>query len=180
MRCYLAVLVSAMAVACGKVNVITDAKLGPMDAPVDVVDGPPDAFGPYLSCKQLASLHPAATSGVYQIDPDGMAGMNMPFNAYCDMTMDGGGWTLAMTYPVGATMWGPMTPGFTQPTSPTDATINMTSLHYSTIADMGVSQLMIMGGDRILKFHYPRTGIVFTSNYRELTEQNAFDATHLN
>ena len=43
------------------------------------------------TCKDLAGS--ASPSGTYFIDPDG-SGPNPAYQAYCDNTMDGGGWTL--------------------------------------------------------------------------------------
>lgn len=44
------------------------------------------------SCLDIRTRAPALTSGTYSIDPDG-TGPNAPFDVYCDMVTDGGGWT---------------------------------------------------------------------------------------
>jgi hypothetical protein len=47
------------------------------------------------SCLDQLSLNPSSVDGPYTIDPDGLGGFD-PFVVWCDMTSDGGGWTLVL------------------------------------------------------------------------------------
>ncbi len=47
-----------------------------------------------LSCNDILSRDPSAANGVYTVDVDGFGVGEAPFDTFCDMVSDGGGWTL--------------------------------------------------------------------------------------
>jgi len=52
----------------------------------------------FKSCKEILAANLSAVSGLYTIDPDGITGSQPSTTCQCDMTTDGGGWTLVLNY----------------------------------------------------------------------------------
>ncbi len=79
------------------------------------------------SCQALLQARPESVSGVYTLDPDGAAGPLASFQAQCDMTVDGGGWTLVLNY---------LHRGTTNPT----LTVRTTSLPLQSSTSLGTDE----------------------------------------
>jgi|GEM_PF-6901220 len=72
---------------------------------------------PAKTCAELLNTGKSVGDGVYTVDPDGITGTLGATSVYCDMTTDGGGWTLVAatnsnaSTPVASSLLAPTTPG---------------------------------------------------------------------
>ncbi len=69
----------------------------PAQPDVAILDAPLDADILPASCSAIILANPGAPSGSYVIAPDGIG--SQPVTALCDMTTDGGGWTIVYLAP---------------------------------------------------------------------------------
>lgn len=100
----------------------------------------------------LAYLNTGSTTdGVYTIDPDG-AGLNAPYDCYCDMTSDGGGWTLVFNHNIAGGYW----TNDAEANEFNIATPNITTNKYSILSKLDELKTNAPYEFRI---HYPEIGV---------------------
>jgi hypothetical protein len=89
------------------------------------------------SCQGILAMNPSSADGFYQMDPDGNGGSE-PFEAYCDMTHEGGGWTLYANHADGIA-----TIQTREQVTPTEYGA-MTSSHWQTVRDNMTTGMMFI------------------------------------
>jgi hypothetical protein len=90
------------------------------------------------SCAEIVQHLPGSSNGVYSIAP----GNTEPFRAYCDMTRDGGGWTLLLKASGDATL-GYSAPAWTSAAllHPDDVTLGLGNAKYQSFLSLPVTTL---------------------------------------
>jgi len=134
---------------------------------------------PGYSALDILNKNACANSkdGVYWIDPDGSTGSNQPFQVFCDMTTDGGGWTLIATGASSApslrynsTIWTSTT---TTTVNDTDFTLNTGDKIYRSFYETGGKELRItttsptIFDQRHEYFYRPTASTSFKSSYND-------------
>lgn len=98
------------------------------------------------TCNAIKLAFPSAEDGVYSIDPDGTGGME-PFDAYCNMTDDNGGWVLiGSTTNTSISGWNVNTTAIGTVTTPgNDPNTRFSAARVQEILDAGVGELATQG-----------------------------------
>jgi hypothetical protein len=90
---------AAVMLACGAKVDNPDGPLATLTLTTPAADPPAAPSSNATTCKELLIAHPSTNTGVYMMDLNGGVGDRYPPLAlFCDMSFDGGGWTLIQSY----------------------------------------------------------------------------------
>ncbi len=137
------------------------------------------------TCAEILESAPSAPDGIYAIDVDG-EGALVPFSVYCDMTLDGGGWTLLLdSNAEGPRYLTEATPGLDVvrlnsasylPTAYMQALADLShQVHLRTVDDNALWFTTVADTEPILRL---RAGLTLTGDASEHGLSDSYDAAH--
>jgi len=101
----------------------------------------------YKTCNEIMVHGQSHGDGIYSVDIDG-DGPSIPFDVYCDMTNDGGGWTLVANHRLNRVAY-PMTPvDYVSP----DSFGVMTDEHWRAMRDLTEQGLMVVDENKLSSY----------------------------
>jgi hypothetical protein len=113
----------------------------------------------FANCLAIKTANPSAANGTYSVDPDG-AGAMPSMNVYCDMTTDGGGWTLVVRALTANTLH-TNTAAVGALTSPTQTT--SAKLSDAVINQLATGYFHLLGDDGLGYYFQTQSGTPFAA-----------------